>query len=770
MGSPAAYKKAMHAGHTAAWEQRWADAAGFYRTALDESPDDMLALTSLGLANFEMQDYPAALTCYQRACEVNPEDPLPFEKTARILEKLGRLTEAVQVSLQTAELYLKSHDVEKAVKNIIHALSVQPDNLNARSRLAVIYEKMGKKYESVQEYIAVASLLQRKTDPSRAVQILEHAESIMPESKELHQALSIVRSKQLLPEPKRPQTPEVAPAAKPSQLEAPRGKDATPDPVTEARQKALAELAVRLFDQPEEGETPGQVSRRSITTITRGTGALSLENAENNRIKLHLSEAIESLSKGAEKAALEDFERAGELGLNSPGLHFLIGMLQLAVDPGRALRRLQISVQHPEYALASYLLIGQGLQSTGKQSEASAAYLQALRLADGESVPADQRDDLMQLYEPLIGDALQGGDVHKQEELCKSISNQLNRPNWRSYLRSVRAELPTQGDGSAPLPLAEMILQTSSAHVVEALGRIRKLASQGKFSTATEEAYQALQYAPTYLPLHTQIAELLALSGQANEAVTKFLLVAQLYNLRGEAGQAIRLLQRVIPMAPMDLSIRSHLIELLRAQGRVDEALQQYTDLGEVYYMLAELDLARQTYSSGLALVQESPSSQKWAIKILTRMADIDMQRMDMRNALKIVAQLRTLLPEDSTICVQLIDLNFRMQQDLAALSEADSFVATLEKSGQPARALAFLTEVVEAHPDKVDLRRRLAEALGRNGEIVRAVEQWDMIANELLDANNRRGAIAVVERIIALEPPNVDEYRRVLADLRTKG
>jgi tetratricopeptide (TPR) repeat protein len=320
------------------------------------------------------------------------------------------------------------------------------------------------------------------------------------------------------------------------------------------------------------------------------------------------------------------------------------------------------------------------------------------------------------------------------------------------------------------LPLAEMILQTSSAHVVEALGRIRKLASQGKFSTATEEAYQALQYAPTYLPLHTQIAELLALSGQANEAVTKFLLVAQLYNLRGEAGQAIRLLQRVIPMAPMDLSIRSHLIELLRAQGRVDEALQQYTDLGEVYYMLAELDLARQTYSSGLALVQESPSSQKWAIKILTRMADIDMQRMDMRNALKIVAQLRTLLPEDSTICVQLIDLNFRMQQDLAALSEADSFVATLEKSGQPARALAFLTEVVEAHPDKVDLRRRLAEALGRNGEIVRAVEQWDMIANELLDANNRRGAIAVVERIIALEPPNVDEYRRVLADLRTKG
>jgi hypothetical protein len=110
------------------------------------------------------------------------------------------------------------------------------------------------------------------------------------------------------------------------------------------------------------------------------------------------------------------------------------------------------------------------------------------------------------------------------------------------------------------------------------------------------------------------------------------------------------------------------------------------------------------------------------------------------------------------------------MQQDLAALSEADSFVATLEKSGQPARALAFLTEVVEAHADKVDLRRRLAEALGRNGEIVRAVEQWDMIANELLDANNRRGAIAVVERIIALEPPNVDEYRRVLADLRTKG
>ena len=76
---------------------------------------------------------------------------------------------------------------------------------------------------------------------------------------------------------------------------------------------------------------------------------------------------------------------------------------------------------------------------------------------------------------------------------------------------------------------------------------------------------------------------LLIKEGRVQDAVEKFMLVAQLYSLRGDASAAIRLLSRVTQMAPMDLSIRGRLIELLTAQGRVDEAIQQYIDLAEIY-------------------------------------------------------------------------------------------------------------------------------------------------------------------------------------------
>ena len=51
------FQKAMSEGHSAAWDQQWEKAAAAYRKALDEIPGHPKALTSLGLALFELQDY-----------------------------------------------------------------------------------------------------------------------------------------------------------------------------------------------------------------------------------------------------------------------------------------------------------------------------------------------------------------------------------------------------------------------------------------------------------------------------------------------------------------------------------------------------------------------------------------------------------------------------------------------------------------------------------------------------------------------------------------
>jgi Tfp pilus assembly protein PilF len=73
---------------------------------------------------------------------------------------LGKIPEAVQASLKAAELYIKNKDTEKAVNSWIRAISLRPDNVIARTRLAMIYERMGQKAVAVTEYLATASIMQ----------------------------------------------------------------------------------------------------------------------------------------------------------------------------------------------------------------------------------------------------------------------------------------------------------------------------------------------------------------------------------------------------------------------------------------------------------------------------------------------------------------------------------------------------------------------------------------------------------------------------------
>jgi len=312
-----------------------------------------------------------------------------------------------------------------------------------------------------------------------------------------------------------------------------------------------------------------------------------------------------------------------------------------------------------------------------------------------------------------------------------------------------------------------MLLETGSSQVVETLAHIRQLAASNKVATAIEEIFYALQFAPTYLPLHIQLGDLLAQEGRYQDAVQKYMLVSELYYLRGEPGQAVRLLRRVIKVAPMDLTVRSRLIEILTAQNEVDEAIQQYSELADIYYRLTELDMARQTYAAALRLVQKSHNYRKWAIQILYKVADIDLQRLDLRQAQRIFEQIRTLEPEDVDARINLVNLNFRLGQDAAGLAEADRFATLLENSGKRSKAIDFLEAVTAEQPEHKGLRKRLADAYLRDGQLIAAVENLDLIAEACTNSGDTEGAVAIMEMIVNLNPPNVDEYRRALALMR---
>ncbi len=774
-GDQQAFLSSMNKGHSAAWDQNWTEAIKFYREALEQFPEDPMALISIGLALLEMQDYEGALTHYQRVATLSPNDPVPYEKMTIIYENMGRIKDAVRAGMQAAEMQLKARDVEKSIESWLHVISLDPDNLNARSRLAMIYDKLGKKNEAAKEYLAAASIMQSTGDRQKAIQAVRYCLQIAPDNLEVQNAMKLLKSNHRLLKPEKPKGAKQLDKKRLENIQQIQTKSdessfVSMDPVAETQQSALEELASMLFDSTDSDSGTNSSGRQGLSAITRGTGGLSLEQADRTRVLLHLGHAIDLHSSGNNKRASEELQRVLDIGLEKTPVYFMLGLLLAEENPSKAIKYLQNALRRQEYAIASYLLIGKINEQQNNYQEATTDYLQAYRLADLTTVPPEFVDELKQLYEPILEAQQHETNPDTLIALCQNVRSQLMRADWRDYLQKAREQMTTSNEDNPPVPLIEMLLHSRSGQVVEALASVRELSQKEFFRSAMEEAYHALQYAPTYLPLHIQIGDLLVKNGQVEDAIKKFLLVAELYEVRGDVDQAIRVLKKVTLIAPMDISIRNRLIELHTTHNQIDEAIHEYLEMGEIQYRLTELDKARQSYLLALRLAQQSKTNRKWAVQVLTKIADIDMQRLDWRQALRIFEQLRSLQPEDATSRMQIININLRLGQLSAALKEIDDYVKTLEEMQKTKEVVIFLKDLINEYPEQTDIRKRLMEAFIRYGHTSKAIQQMDKLADQLLDKGEKWEAIEMVEAIIAMNPPNSNQYKLLLQQIKSEG
>jgi tetratricopeptide (TPR) repeat protein len=769
-GSEENFNKAMNMGHTAAWDQQWDKAAQAYRTALDEFPDHPKALSNLGLALYELQRYDESLQIYQQALQVSPDDPVPLEKVARISERTGKTKEAIQFSAKAAELYIKRQEVEKAVENWVRVTQLDPENIQARSYLAMVHERLNHIPQAIHEYLAIASLQQQSGNANKAAEMIGRALRLNPSSPEARQAQNMLKSGQPLPKPMRSQGGTgILRTAEVKQLASPKVADTGLDPIAEANKKALSRLAEVLFDLSDDVSELPSSRGGSMTAIVRGTGQPEVKKSERATIVSHIGQAIESQTSGQEDQAIEELEKAIEAGFKDPAAYFNLGYLRSKTERlESALRNLQIAVKNDTYNLGARLLLGKIVRQMNRLPEAVTEYMEALKAADVAVVPPDQAADLRQIYEPYIEAQTQVTDPAELGQLCDNIEHLLLQPNWRSRVMQARDQLPKPDEGMLLQPLAEILVQAQSSQVIDSVSRVRSLAKSGFLRTAMEEAFEALRFAPAYLPLHSLIGDLLIEDNRSQDAIAKYTVVAQAYSARGETSQAVTLLRRIVQAAPMDLSARTRLIEQLTSQGLVDEAIGEYLDLADIQYRLAELDMARKTYTTALRLAQQGGAKRAWSVKLLQRMADIDMQRLDWRQALRVYEQIRTIQPEDMLVRKELIQVNLRLAQQKEAAEELDNFLTYLQSAGRRGEAIPFLEDLINEDPKQIVLRSILAEEYRQADRLPDAIAQLDEVGNSLLEAGNREGAIQTIEAIIAMNPPNVADYTTLLAKVKS--
>jgi tetratricopeptide (TPR) repeat protein len=767
------FQQALNQGHTAAWDQDWQNAVDRYRQALDLSPEDPIALVSLGLAYFELGSYQESLECYSRALEYSPEDPLPFEKTSQLYELLGQNSESIAPSLRASELYLGDGNIPKSIECLARVTRLDAENLPAHSRLALIYERTGRIQQAVTEFLIVASLMQHAGDEDGAHKAAEHAQTLLPDCNEAAQAFSLIENGEQLPLPISlgVDAGQVQPTAGIEDALEGVSKVEKPelDPIAEAKQTALVTLANLVFERDDlrPGTSIGERVTESDTAVGGAISADRLSNGDLKTMYMYLQNAVEFHGNRLEDQAADALERAVELGLNHPAAYFYLGLIRSRGDRlESSIRYLQRSLGDGEYAFAARLILGKTLRFMGRLNESATNYLEALRLADGQTVPEDQAVDMMKMYDPIIEAEAKQTDPGVKNKLCDIVDELLFRPNWQQNLEQVKADYQINVDGAPAMPVGEILSNAEGNKIVESVMKINQYARLGYLRSAMEEAYFAVQFAPTYLPLHTYMGELLIKQERLPEAMDKFGAIAQTYRARGESLHAIQILQRIINAAPMDLEARKQLISLNEERGQFSEAIQEKIKLASVYYNLADLSRSRSVYFEAYQLNQNTTSNKGLSVQILHHLADIELQSLDWKQAVQIYQEIRTIDSKNDQAFEKIIELNLRLAQEQQAINELDEYLASMEFSGKNDQAVQFLGKITKENPDKLNFRQKVVDYYLQQGYQDKAIEELDALGEIFLNAGENDQAMRVIEKIIELDPPNKVEYLDLIAKL----
>lgn len=768
------FDESMRLGHAAAWDLQWDKAIEYYRKALAEFPDEPDALSHLGLALLETDQLKEALPVYHRAARAAPEDPIPVEKCAEVFERLGQLKDAIQQRELAADMHIKRKDAEKAVENWNHIARLNPENISVRSRLALTYERLGRRRESVTEYLSVAATLQRAGKVERATEAVQRALGIIPGDPEATLALRLLRQGQPLPAASRPKgstgplhMKQVQAFLQTDEQELPpEASEEAADPEVAAQSYALSVLAGMLFDEPKDSDDES----RSIgmAALTRGKSDGDRETRAHRQMFRYLGQAIDMQTRGHKENAAKEFIRALESGLDHPAAHYNLGLLlKESGDLDQARKHLLEAVGHPELALGANLALGRVARLENDLTEAARFLMHALRLADSLSVEEGQSSQLSQLYDAITVSQSKG-DEETLSKLVENTLNFLSGPEWMQRLKQARLQLESERTGPKVVPIADMLAAGASDQVFESVDRIDDLMNKGHLTTAMEEALLAIEYAPTYLAVHLRLAEILIRLGRAEQGMQKLALVAETHQVRGESQHATQVYDRILSLDPVNTIARTNLIDLLVSQDRIPDALKQYIDLADLHRQMAQIDEARRALTQALALAEGSATGRGQVLRILHEIADIDLSHLDWRRALSDYERIKKIDPSDEKAHTHILDLNLRLGQEDQAGVALDDYLGVLVEAGRGQEALGLLEELTREHPGKQALHARLAEAYRLAGRKADAIAQYDALGEIQLDAGRIQDAIRTIQTIVDLEPPDVEGYEELLRNLKS--
>ena len=718
------------------WAEKWADAVKAYRRALVEFPDDISALMGYAWALLNADEFDEALGVYEQLTKLNPSDPGPYERIAEMQAKKGETEKAAGMYFEAAQRYGRQRLSAKMTAALEASVRLQPRNERAWAGLLEQYKDQRSMDKAVHAALWLAYLYQDNA-PDKAIEVCRQMQQFIPHELRIGQALTMLQSNRLLQEP-----PPIGAAfamleEEPAEVE-PEGPAGQGNPVDIARQRALAKLAESIFaeDKPQ------------------------VKGLSQMEVDLLIGKAVDAQTRGDLEVAQQAYEQLLAAGVSMPSIHFNLGLLykeQMRFDA--AIAQFDHSISDPEYVLGSHFSLGECYQARGNFNQALNHFWEAVKIVDLATIQREHTDDLIRVYESLAQNLISTGEPDRVQQLSQALVSFLGQRGWEEDAIKARKRLDSLARSGAVLSLGELISLPGSEDILRSVALAQEYQRRKRIYCALEELFDTIAKAPDYLPLHHLLATLLKENGHLEESIQKFNTIARTYETRGQIRQALATYEQILQLSPLDVTVHKRVTDLLIQHGQIDDALLQYLQLADAYYQLAQPEHAREAYAEALRLAPRGTQDRRWEVRILHKMADLDLQRLDWHAAIKAYEEILRISPNDERAHLGLYRLYPRTGRPHLGMNALDKLIKRYLEKHKVEKALAVLEDLIHSEPDSIPLRARSAQLYLNLGKREKAMEHLDVLGDLQLEAGQKESAIKTIEAILALNPPNREAY-----------
>ncbi|MCS6835681.1 MAG: tetratricopeptide repeat protein [Anaerolineae bacterium] len=743
------FRRLVEEGDNAAWNKDWRTAIERYAQALKLVPDDPEVHISLGLALISSQQLERALAVFKRATELAPDDPVPLESCADVLERMGQLKEAAQNYVKVADIYLAQRDFDRAIGNWERATQLTPGLTAIHARLAQAYERIGQNSRAVREYLTLAFNFRRQNETDKAIRAVERALKL---DKNNAQALNALRALQaggevVLPQEEARKRPE------------PKKSQAEADLFLDSSFGAAAQDEGRTDD--ERGPI-GKAVDEALETL-----AAYVVEAGLDMSAMAVLQAMEMQRQGQIDKAIAAYQQALQMGLRHPALQLNLGALLVEADrPKEAIRPLGEAMSLKEATSGALHGMALAYLHMGELLKAARTFIQCLKAIDLSAGLSGQEAQEAALVYDNLASVLEGRNQEALNAINDRFVQLLGSADWRRRVPEMRRQLHERRHDEGDQGMIDFLVARVSEDQAVSIVLIDRYIHQGLYTLAMDEAQRAIEQAPFYLPLHVRMAEIMMKEGRIRPAINKYAIIARSYMVRDEVDRAASILFEVLEMAPLDVDIRTTLIELLESENRFTEALDQVIELALTYQQLGDFEKSMQTLGAADRLARRIGAPTEKLVEIKHALADIHQMRLNTRMAQKVYDEILEIAPQDEKALRQQIDILYGQGNQVEAVKRLDALLGIYAKKGMVTRITQLLEQLVNTYQKDTALRARLASIYKRLGQVQKAVEQLDALGELQLDAGLNKDAANTIRQIIAMKPERVEEYIRLLQQL----